>query len=219
MFVFLARVNSLPIYNPSTRCHDLTLSDENLTFAICLQRASNKQHPYNLYTSPAFCTVNYPPTGHLIDLSILSQPTISRLFHSLIALLNSRNSYIDYPEPNFLWISSSKSLFGTFAVFNECIDFTQNLTDQSLWCPQSCQTSNSSGKFTILRLRCPATNYSKPCLTSKTTHWDRAPFICLTNQTLEQTNVTTIVPSIPLAPAYPSKTIRSQRQRRNRISF
>ena len=112
----LALVNSLPVYNPSTRCHDLTLSDENLTFAICLQRAPNKQHPYNLYTSPAFCTTNYPPSGHLIDLSILSKSTISRLFDSLIALLNSRNSQIDYPEPNFLWISSSKNPFGTFVL-------------------------------------------------------------------------------------------------------
>ncbi len=110
-FLSLAIVDFLPTYNPSTRCHDFTIIDENLTFAICLQRASNKQHPFNLYTSPSFCSINYPPFGHLIDFTSLSSSVIDRLFQSLIQLFNSKDSHIDYPIPNFLWIGSSKILF------------------------------------------------------------------------------------------------------------
>jgi hypothetical protein len=110
----LAIVDSLPIYNPLTRCHDLTLIDEDLTFAICLQRATNKQHPYNLYTSPSFCSVNYPPYGHLVDLISLSSLTIQRIFENLINLFNTKESHIDFPEPNFLWIGSSKIYYSYY---------------------------------------------------------------------------------------------------------
>lgn len=89
---------------------------------------------------------------------------------------------------------------------NEFVDLTQNLTDETFSCPSSCQTSNSSGKFLILKVRCPATNNSKPCLTSKQTHWDRAPFICQTNQIIEQPKPL-ISPTIHIPPTYPSKII------------
>ena len=103
-----AIVSLLPTFNPATRCHDLALIDEDLTFAICLQRAPNKQHPFNLYTSPSFCSINYPPYGHLVDLFSLSSSTIDLLLHSLTNLLTTKDPYIALPEPNFLWIGSSK---------------------------------------------------------------------------------------------------------------
>lgn len=86
----------------------MTLLDEDLTIAICLQRAANKQHPFNLYTSPSFCSVNYPPYGHLVDLLSLSPSTIDLILQSLTNLLAGKSSYIAPPEPNFLWINSSK---------------------------------------------------------------------------------------------------------------
>jgi hypothetical protein len=189
-FFLLAIIPSLPTYNPSTRCHDFPLNTENLTFAICLQRASNKQHPFNLHTAPTFCSKNYPPYGRLIDLFSLSSSSIEVLFQSLTNLLNTKHSQIDLPEPNFLWIESSKIL-----------NLTQNSTTNHFSCPNQCQPKNVSGKFSILKARCQFNNDSKPCITTRHTHWDRAPFICLSNQTIKQT-----APApIRIPPSYPSR--------------
>lgn len=189
---FLAIVDSLPIYNPSTRCHDLTFIDQNLTFAICLQRATNKQHPYNLHTSSSFCSINYPPNGHLIDLISLPNSLIDQFLQNLIDLFKIKSSFIDLPEPNFLWVNSSK---------------ITNLTENKFWCPDQCQSKNSLGKFLILKLRCQFNNNnSKPCLTTKHTHWDRAPFICLTNQITKEKKQIPLA-SIRIPPSYSSKIV------------
>ncbi|UJR33001.1 hypothetical protein I4U23_020461 [Adineta vaga] len=184
-------VSSLPIYNPLTGCHDLTSPNEDFNFAICLQRASNKQHPYNFYTAPSFCLQNYPPYGQLIDLSSLSLSTIDFLFESLTNLFKTRDSHISLPAPNFLWIGSN---------------FTQNETTKDIWCSNQCQGNNQSANFLILKLRCQLGNISKSCITTKKTHWDRAPFICQSNQTIileEQ-----IKPAaLTISPSYSNDTI------------
>jgi hypothetical protein len=199
-FICLAIVSLLPTYNPLTRCHDLILPDEDLTFAICLQRALNKQHPFHLYTSPSYCSINYPPYGHLVDLFSLSSSTIDLLFQSLTNLLNSKNSHIDLPEPNFLWISSSK-ISSSYYSLNKILDSTQNFSTNHFSCPSQCQSKNQSKQFLILKIRCQFNNNnSKPCVTTKHTHWDRAPFICLTNQTVKQIATT----SIRIPPSYSS---------------
>ncbi len=96
------------------------------------------------------------------------------------------------------------SLTPHFILLNSLIDFTRNLTNHSLWCPDSCQPQNDLGKFLILKLRCQYNNSSKPCLTTKHIHWDRAPFICLTNQTIKQEKQVTPAP-IHISPSYSSK--------------
>ncbi|CAF3387940.1 unnamed protein product [Rotaria sp. Silwood1] len=163
----------LPIYNPSTHCHHLTLTDENLTFAICLQRAPDKQYPFNLYTSSSFCSKSYPPDGHLVDLLSLSSSTIDLLFQSLTNLLNTNDPHIVLPEPNFFWINSRK---------------------------------NESEKFIILKTNCQYNNDSKPCIKTKATHWNRAPFICLTKQIIKQEKQITTEP-IHISPIYSNDTI------------
>ena len=109
-FSALAIEAQLPVYNPLTRCHVLSVPDDPLSFALCLQRGTDKQHPYNLHTAPLFCSLTYPPHGHLIELSQLSSDLIDFLLQSLTKLLNAKTARIDRPEPNFLWISASKSI-------------------------------------------------------------------------------------------------------------
>ncbi|CAF1375263.1 unnamed protein product [Adineta steineri] len=182
----------LPKYNPLTRCHDLPVIDANVTFVICLQRESNKQHSYNFYTSSSFCQKNYSSYGDTIDLFSLSSSTIDLFLQSLTNLFNSKDAHLFPPEPNFLWIGSN---------------LTQNLTTNQFWCPEQCQPKNPTGKFLILKLRCQYDNNSnKSCITTRHTHWDRAPFICIINQTLkkEQEKKQEL---IPVSPSYSNDTI------------
>jgi len=86
----------------------LILKTENRTIAICLQRSSDKQHPYNRYTSSGFCSKTYSSNSQLIDLVSLSKKTIETIQDNLIELFNSKDTSIDLPLPNFLWIGSSK---------------------------------------------------------------------------------------------------------------
>ncbi|CAF2853038.1 unnamed protein product [Rotaria sp. Silwood2] len=181
----------LPTYNSSTHCHHLTLSDENLTFALCLQRASDKQYPFNFYTSSSFCSKSYPPDGHLVDLLSLSSSTVDLLFQSLANLLKSNDPNIDLPEPKFFWINSN---------------LTQTLTNNKFRCPNQCQGKNDSDKFLILKTLCQYNNDSKPCITTKNTHWNRAPFICLTRQIINSEKQISSEP-IHVSPTYSNETI------------
>ncbi|CAF0771361.1 unnamed protein product [Rotaria sordida] len=181
----------LPIYNPSTRCHHLPLTDKNLTFALCLQRASDTQYPFNRYTSSSFCSKSYPPDGHLVDLSSLSSSTIDLLFQSLTNLLNTNDSHIDSPKPNFFWINSN---------------LTQTLTNNKFWCPNQSLGKNESQKFSILKTRWDYNNGSKPCIATKSIHWIRAPFICLTKQIINHEKQISSEP-IHISPIYSNDTI------------
>ena len=87
---------------------------------------------------------------------------------------------------------------------SDVLDFTQHLTTNQFWCPGQCQENNSSGKFLTLKIRCQYNNDSKPCVRTKHTHWNRAPFICLTNQVKEVNNQTALIPA-HISPSYPSK--------------
>ncbi|CAF3757932.1 unnamed protein product [Rotaria socialis] len=181
----------LPVYNPTTRCHHLTLFDQNLTFALCFQRTSEKQHPHNHNSASKFCSTNYPPDGHSVDLFSLSSSTIDKLFQSLTNLYNVKNSYIDPPKPNYLWIGSN---------------FTQTLTNNEFWCPEQCRENNEPQNFLIINIRCPYNNVSKPCVSTKSLHWKRAPFICLTNQAITIENQISLEP-IHVTPIYSNDTI------------
>lgn len=86
----------------------MTLLDNNLKLAFCLQRESDKIHPHNLHSSPEFCSNTYSPNGRLLDLFSLSPSLIDVVLKSLTDLFNSKDRNIALPEPNFLWISSSK---------------------------------------------------------------------------------------------------------------
>ena len=103
-----ARVLALLISNNVTRCHDLILADQPYAFALCFQRGSNKQHPYNLYTAPAFCANEYSSSAQLTDLTTLPSNLIEILFRSIKDLLNEKPARIDLPEPNFLWVAASE---------------------------------------------------------------------------------------------------------------
>ncbi|CAF0912575.1 unnamed protein product [Adineta ricciae] len=182
---------SVPIYNPSTGCHDLPSENGKFTFAICLQRAINKQHTHNLYTAPSFCSQNYPPHGQLLDFSSLSSPNIDALLQSLTNLFKAKDPHLSLPPPNFLWISSNS---------------TQNETINNFWCPRQCQGNNQSGKFLILKLGCQLLNASKSCISTKQTHWNRAPFICQSNRTIRVKSEIT-PEAIRIPPSYPNETI------------
>lgn len=187
-FLFIQTiVYSIPIYNPSTRCHQLILENENRTVAICFQRASDKQHPFNRYTSIEFCSKTYPSNGHLIDLVSLSEKKIEFILKNLVELINSTDASIALPLPNFLWIGSN---------------YTDNLVNNSFWCSNKCQSKKSVGKFLILDLQCE----KRPCLTTKNTHWDRAPFMCLIDGILPEIKSVPLLANAP-APTYTNTTI------------
>ncbi|CAF2061075.1 unnamed protein product [Rotaria magnacalcarata] len=181
----------LPVYNPTTRCHHLVLFDQNLTFALCFQRTPEKPHPHNHNSAPKFCSTNYPPDGHSVDLFSLSSSTIDKLFQSLTNLYNVKNSYIDPPKPNYLWIGSN---------------FTQTLTNNEFWCPEQCREKTESQKFLIINMNCSYNNASKPCVSTKSLDWPRAPFVCLTNQVINIENQISLEP-IQVTPIYSNDTI------------
>lgn len=213
-FSSLAIDAQLPLYNPVTRCHDLPVPDDSLSFALCLQRGSDKQHPYNLHTAPSFCSSTYSPHGHLIEPSELSSDLIDFLLQSLTKLLSTKTARIDRPEPNFLWISASKSTLARSCVERRaCLDWTENSFKKEFWCPQPCRSKNNTEKNLILKTRCQYDNQSQPCLTTRHTHWDRAPFICLFNQTTapeKKSVLPTPAPPVtppPIVPVYSSETL------------
>jgi hypothetical protein len=176
--------------------------DHQLAFALCFQRGSNRQHPYNVYTAPKFCTSNYFPASDSIDsFSLLSPAIIRFLFQSLTQLLNEKNSLIDLPEPNFLWLSASKVIVDSLfqhALFDS--DLSINAIDSEFLCSKQCQAKNQSEKYVILKARCQTDNRSQPCLTTRQTHWDRAPFICMFNSTVQSERQARLRPSYTSEP-------------------